>query len=414
MTHTPVLIIGAGPAGCSASFFLSKAGIRHTIIDKTAFPRDKVCGDAMSGKTEYVLRNADEAWLTELRESCPDTYATPGLSFVAPDGGTLAISFGKNKDGRSPGFTATRLFFDDFLFRKLDARHADILSNTTLSSLARKDGSWEAVLQIPGGERSISASLIIAADGDKGDTRKLLGLAEAFQAKTSAVGLRAYYQNVAMPAEGAGNIELHFLQGMLPGYFWIFPLPEGRANVGIGMLGGVVRARKLNLRNMMLEAIANEPTLRKRFKDAKLEGKILGWGLPMGTARRPASGEGYLLTGDAAALIDPFSGEGIGNALYSGMKAAQAAEAALAANDCSGDNLGALYDGPLYKRLWPELRISVLLQKLCRYPWLFNFMIGKARRSPELKAAITGMFTDLDLRDKLRQPGFYLRILMNR
>lgn len=226
--------------------------------------------------------------------------------------------------------------------------------------------------------------------------------------------MRAYYENVLPPAEGAGHIELHFLRGLLPGYFWIFPLSGGRANIGVGMLGSVVKARKLNLRKEMLETIADDPILRERFKNARLEGKIVGWGLPMGTARRPVSGDGYMLTGDAGALIDPFSGEGIGNALFSGMKAAQAAEIAIGADNFTASNLHALYDVPLYRRLWPELRISILLQRLCRYPWLFNFMIRKARRSPELKAAITGMFTDLDLRDKLRQPGFYLRILLNR
>lgn len=183
MTHTSVLIIGAGPAGCSASFFLSKAGIRHTIIDKASFPRDKVCGDAMSGKTEYVLRNANEAWLHELRMDCPNTYATPGLNFVAPSGDTLAISFGKNKDGRSPGFTATRLFFDDFLFNKLNSQLAQIHQNTTVSSLIRNNGRWDAIIQTPKGAERLSAALIIAADGDKGIVRKLLGLGMHFKPK---------------------------------------------------------------------------------------------------------------------------------------------------------------------------------------------------------------------------------------
>jgi geranylgeranyl reductase family protein len=411
----PVIIVGAGPAGCGTSFFLSKAGIQHIIIDKASFPRDKVCGDAISGKSVYVLRTASEEMLQELRMDFDNICPSPGLTFVAPNGKALAIGFGKDKAGHSPGFTATRLHFDNYLFSKLDRKFATVYEDATVLSMERNGGGWLVRIQTPQGVRQFQAKLVVGADGEKSIVRKMLGLSTA-SPKASAVGLRAYYRNVKglETPEGAGNIELHFLPELLPMYLWIFPMPGGMANVGVGMPSADVRDKKINLREQMLNAIANNPALSERFKDAELEGKILGWGLPTSTTKQALSGDGYILVGDAAHLIDPFSGEGIGNALYSGMKAAQAIERAIPADDYSAANLKALYDDPLYKRLWGELKTSALLQRLSRYPFLFNFVINKANRSPTLKKTITGMFVDADLRKQFSQPGFYLKMLMNR
>jgi geranylgeranyl reductase family protein len=410
--HTPVLIIGAGPAGCGCSGFLSKAGIPHVIADKASFPRDKVCGDAVSGKSVYVLRNLSEALFDELLSNCEALLPSSGLVFVAPNGASLPISFGKNSAGQSPGFTTTRFFLDDFLFRKLDPAHATIHTGANVRSLKRVAGRWQAELATPQGPLHITADMLVAADGDKSIVRKQLGLQDA-SPKTSAVGLRAYYKGVR-GLNKEGMIELHFLPELLPGYFWIFPLRDGRANVGIGMISKDVRDKKINLRERMLQAIATNPGIKDRFRDATPDGKILGWGLPMGMSRAPISGEGYLLTGDAAQLIDPFSGEGIGNALYSGMRAARAIEEAVRSSDYSAAFLKQAYDDPVYKRIWGELRTSATLQRLSRYPWLFNFVINKANKSPTLRNTISGMFTDLDLRSKLRRPTFYLKMLFNR
>ena len=410
--ETPALIIGAGPAGCSTSAFLSKASIPHVIADKAVFPRDKVCGDAISGKSIYVIRNASQEWLDELYAAETEVCPAAGIMFVAPNGRSLPVSLGKDKTGHPPGFTTTRLFFDDFLFRKINPEYARVYAGVTIQSIYRDDNGWLVDIATADGPARIHAKMLVAADGDKSIVRKSIGLREALS-KTSSVGLRAYYNNVRGLAVD-GTIELHFLPELLPGYLWIFPLPNGRANVGVGMPSDDVRRKKLNLRTLMQEAITTNPTLKDRFAAAGLEGKILGWGLPMGLERASLSGDGYLLTGDAARLIDPFTGEGIGNALYSGMRAAKAIEACIAADDYSGVFLMNAYDAPVYNRLWGELRTSAVLQRLSRYPRLFNFVINKANRSPTLKSTISGMFTDLDLRKKLRKPSFYLKMLFNR
>lgn len=411
---TSVIILGAGPAGAGTSIYLSQAGVPHIIIEKDLFPRDKVCGDACSGKTAFVLRKANPEWLQEIFKQADKFTPSHGIVFVAPNGKPLDIPFNPNKQPgeQAPGFTTPRMVFDNFLFEKLPTQHNTIYQQANVDSIVRKDGKVTVSFKQHGQEYTVTAPLIVGADGDKSMVRKQF-LSNHTTDKTSAIGLRAYYDGVTGMHQD-NFIELHFLPEVLPGYFWIFPLPNGKTNVGVGILSERVRAKKINLREKMLDAIKNNPNISPRFKNATLDGKILGWGLPMGMEQQPVSGDNFLLTGDAASLIDPFSGEGIGNALYSGMLAAYAIENALTADKYDSEFLKVAYDDVLYKRIGDELRIGTTMQKLCRYPWLFNLVVNKAEKSPSLSKTISCMFTDLDLRDQLRKPSFYFKILFNR
>src|SRR5690606_14597568 len=98
--ETPVIIIGAGPAGMGASIYLSKAGIQHTIIEKAIFPRDKICGDAISGKSAYVLRKAHPDWLHQVYQQPENFTPNKGIIFIAPNGKPLRIPYG---DHNKPG-----------------------------------------------------------------------------------------------------------------------------------------------------------------------------------------------------------------------------------------------------------------------------------------------------------------------
>lgn len=411
---TKVIIIGAGPAGAGTSIYLTLAGIPHIIIDKAIFPRDKVCGDACSGKTAFVLRKANPAWLQEVFQQSDKFMPSHGIIFVAPNGKPLHIPYNPNRQPgeQAPGFTTPRMVFDNFLFEKLPSPYATIYQGADVKDIRHHENGVTVTFTKDNETIEVSAPLIVGADGDKGVVRKtFLKIDES--PKAYAVGLRAYYTGVT-GLHKENFIELHFLPEMLPGYLWIFPLPNGVVNVGVGILSERIREKKINLREQMLQAIKTNPNINHRFANATLVDKIQGWGLPMGMEQLPVSGDNFLLVGDAASLIDPFSGEGIGNALYSGMLAAYAIEKSLNENQYTRALLKQAYDDVLYKRIGDELKISATLQRLCRYPWLFNFVVNKASKSKSLSDTISCMFTDMDLRDKLRKPSFYLKILFNK
>lgn len=413
MKQTDIIIIGAGPAGCSTSLFLAKQGIPHTIIDKAIFPRDKVCGDALSGKSVYVLNQLDPGIIQAFNQQQDEFIESWGVKFVAPNGKAIDIPFKSDmsKTELPPGFISKRFHFDNELFKRLDRKYANVIEGAEVTEINPTPDGVDVTYQPASGPAvTLHANIIVGAEGDRSIVAKKL----ANQHKENehyCAGIRAYYKGVEGMHEN-NFIELHFLPEMLPGYFWIFPLPNGMANIGAGMLSSEVSKRKVNLKADMLRAIENNPNIRERFKNATLEGKIQGWGLPLGSKKRPVSGERFLLAGDAGSLIDPFTGEGIGNALYSGMMAANQLAECVKQNRFDATFL-AQYDKAFYDRQWDELKLSHTMQRLCKYPWLFNFVVNKAHKNKTLRETISCMFEDLDLRAKLRNPLFYFKLLWN-
>lgn len=408
-----IVIIGAGPAGCGTSLFLAKHKIAHTIIDKAIFPRDKVCGDALSGKSVYVLNQLNPDIIPSFNKQKNEFIESWGVKFVAPNGRAIDIPFKQDmsKEQLPPGFISKRVDFDNELFKLLDRNYATIIEGAEVTAIEKTDTGTTVVYEKEHSTFKIQhADLVIGAGGDRDIVAKTFTNIKK-ENNHYCAGIRAYYKGVEGMHE-QNFIELHFLPEMLPGYFWIFPLPNGMANVGAGMLSSEVSKRKVNLKTDMLRAIENNPNIKSRFKNASLQGKIQGWGLPLGSKKRPLSGNGFMLVGDAASLIDPFTGEGIGNALYSGMMAATHIIKAIEQNRFDADFLKQ-YDTDFYTRQWDELKLSHTMQKLCKYPWLFNFVVNKAHKNKTLRETISCMFEDLDLRAKLRNPLFYVKLLMN-
>lgn len=311
----------------------------------------------------------------------------------------------------APGFISKRIHFDNYLYQQLDHRYATVLPETELTDLVKTNGKVLAILSGKSGITTSEFDIVIGADGDRSIVAKKLDPVKKDLSSYSAA-LRCYYTGVT-DTHPEKYIELHFIKEILPGYFWIFPMNDGTANVGIGMRSDVVAKKKINLRKKMEEIISSHPLISPRFKNAKAESEMSGWGLPLGSNERSVFGDNYLLTGDAGSFIDPFTGEGIGNALYTGMAAAETVEHAIMQNDFTRKTL-AIYKEKVYRQLSPEIRLSHKLQKLATIEWLFNFVVKKASRNKTLRETITAMFDDIDIRSNLRKPSFYFRLLFNK
>lgn len=409
MDRTDVLIVGAGPGGSTAALALAAHGVSALLVDKVVFPRDKVCGDALSGKVMRTLERLDPALAKTLRH---DARQLPswGVTFTAPNRRSLRVPFSRaTGEGDAPGAIMARMDLDALLFDSAQqAPGIRAWQGTQAKRFTRTPDGWEVVLAEGSTERTVQARLVIAADGAHSHfARHVAGL--PMEPRHHCAGVRAYYQGVT-GLDTQGFIELIFLKELLPGYLWIFPMAHGRANVGLGMRTDVVKKRRLDLKAELQRLLETHPDLAPRFAQARIEGGIQGMGLPLGSKRRPLSGDGYLLVGDAGHLIDPFTGEGISHAMISGRHAADVVAEALRQGRTDAATLRT-YDERVWRRLGKELSTSTTLQRLAQRPWLFNFVVNKATRNPVLADTISCMFNDLDLRDRMRRPGFYLRLL---
>jgi geranylgeranyl reductase family protein len=406
--ETDVLIVGAGPAGAATALFLAKKNISSVLVDKAFFPRDKICGDALSGKVVEVLNKLDKNFAHEL--NCNEKFiGSWGVTFVAPNNESLRVPFSTKKEaGIAPGFISKRIDFDNWLVQKIKLNPLVQLLEQTEIRNYRMEKDFVVAETTDG--KIFHSKLVVACDGAHSVfSKNVAGLVT--EPQHNCFGLRAYYKNVK-GLDKENFIELHFLNEILPGYFWIFPLPNGEANVGIGMRADKLAEKKINLKKAFEKIVAENKTIHERFSEATLAGDIKLYGLPLGSRKRKISGERFLLCGDAAQLIDPFTGEGIGNAMQSGMYAAMQVERCLTLNNFS-EKFMQQYDTELYKRLGDELQLSYRMQQLVSYPSLFNFVVKKANSNKILRETISCMFEDLDMRARLKNPFFYLRLLFS-
>lgn len=304
-------IIGAGPAGASAAFHLASAGHDVVLIDKATFPRDKFCGD---GLTTLALR--------ELEAMDFDPAVVP--SFTPVDEAIIRSPGGREAtiplpDG--PGLWAAIARRRELDAALVDHAVAAGVKTRFGNAVTAIEPQSDAVTLTLADGTSISANQCIAADGMWSPTRKMLGLpvAEAYRGEWHA--FRQYFGNVGPKA--ASELWVWFEPDILPGYVWSFPVGNGAANVGFGILrDGDIPTQKMKT---LWPDILQRPHIREVLgENAHAEDTHRAWPIPARIDQAPLVGPRTLIVGDAATACDPLTGEGIGQALLTGREAAEA------------------------------------------------------------------------------------------
>lgn len=409
-----IAIIGAGPAGTAAALKLDRLGIPCILIDKATFPRDKICGDGISHRVVDILRRwIDPSVLARFEAAQHIQLDSWGLRVEGTKDNGFDIGYrpiyDKSKE-TPPGFVCKRWEFDNFLVDEVKRCSSITLNeNTEIVDFQRNTEGW--LLTDKSGTRKIQTKLLIIADGAHSRfARKIGGI--SLDQKHNMASVKAYYKGVTGFQED-NFLEFYFLKNFLPGYFWIFPLPNGEANVGIAIVSEEVSKRKLNLRKCLNEVIETTPKFKKRFENATLIGEVQGFGLPLASKKRQLSGDGYMLTGDAASLIDPLTGEGIANALLSGAVAAEQAAQCLEKQDFSATILRG-YDDRIYRMRGQEFKVSYRLQQWFKNEHFFNTLVWFVSKNKQLARTFAYVFNDTHLKKQLWSPIWWWKLIRNR
>lgn len=352
MEFYDVIVVGGGPAGSTCATLLGKKNRKVLLLDKAKFPRDKTCGDGITGKSRGFLEE-----LNLIDEVEKNSAIYDGIDLTWPYGSKTVVK----TDDKHYSYVCKRIVFDNILFQNAK-NYVDVREEFYVTDVIVEDGKVVGVRGTngPNGPQTeFRAKIVVGADGANSVIATKLGL-NKFNSSHRLSAIRAYYKGV----KGVGkNLEIMIFKSVVPGYFWIFPLPNGMANVGIGMVVKDMQKRKISLQKTMEEEIANNPIIKDRFEGAELVSEIKAWTLPAASAFRKNYGNGFVLIGDAASLIDPLSGEGIGNAMLSASIAADIINESLDKGDFSEEFLKR-YSDNLWKVLSKETKSNYISQKI--------------------------------------------------
>lgn len=311
-------VIGAGPAGSGAVWRLKDSGLRIVWFDRSTFPRDKICGDAIPYETYAVLDRLEPGSADELRARGGSERIQKSRLFL-PSGKGLEIRW------KTLAVNSSRFDFDHWLVQKALLKNEDV--QLEFGQKVRAIQREGAHFSVQTEQKTFNCTYLIGAGGAHCPLARMANLEIAARSSVrkperahKLAAVRAYARGIQGMEPGTN--EVHAFKSILPGYFWIFSLPGQRANIGLGMLATDLARSKLDLKRV-LTSIVTEGPLAERFEKAQIE-VVQGFDLPLGSSGSARSGRAYFLCGDAASLIDPIDGHGIGTALHSGELAAEA------------------------------------------------------------------------------------------
>lgn len=380
-----VVIIGGGPAGLACAWHLAQSGLSPLVLDAAAFPRDKVCGDALSGKVVAVLRRLGGDALIQKMAAEPFVQKANALIFFNDRREAVRLSLPEPE----MGFTAPRYTWDAWLWQEAPAG-IRLRIQTPVLRIERTDQYWR--LYLPGGE-TLRTRYLVGADGVASRVRPWVYAYRRARRPPVYSAVRVY---VAYPVP-PGELELHYVPPYLPGYWWAFSMANGQSNLGIG--GPPAIARRISFRQAI-----------RHLLDEKVPKAIPGHGIPLYRAGVPLTAPGCALVGDAGHLVDPFTGEGIGNALLSGYRLAQAILKVQPPTFFTYDAQTA-YEKPLHRELRTEMQVSSWLHRLSRSPLMVRWLLHRLSSRPDLQKTLQEMLFQPEKRLRLYSPKFYWQLL---
>ncbi|PRX45585.1 geranylgeranyl reductase family protein [Prauserella shujinwangii] len=328
-----VIVVGAGPAGSTVATYLARAGVDVLLLEKTTFPRDKVCGD---GLTPRGVKQLIDLGIDTSQEA--GWVHSRGLRILTGEL-TLELDWPDLASYPPYGVARTRHDFDDLLARTAVKAGARLRERTTVTGAITDERTGRVVgVEAKAGEdrRPVSyrAPLVLACDGVSARLALSVGI-EKDDRRPMGVAVRRYYRS---PRHAEPYIEGHLelwdrsdpaRPRLLPGYGWAFPLGDGTVNVGLGILSTSKAFRNTDYRALLRSWLDSTPE-EWGYREDNAVGRIGGAGLPMGFNRTPHYRDGLLLLGDAGGMVSPFNGEGISAAMESAQLAAEHVVQALA------------------------------------------------------------------------------------
>ena len=323
-----VVVVGAGPGGSATAQALAEAGLDVLLLEKSSFPREKVCGDGLTPRAVKTLLDMG------IDTSPANGFIrNRGLRII---GGDVKIELPWPELASWPdyGLVRPRLDFDELIARAAQQAGARLQEHSTVTGpLLDPAGRVIGVTAKVGPDKvetTYRAPLVIAADGSSARLALQLGVTKRDD-RPMGVAVRRYFTSPRHDDDMLESwLELRAPNGdLLPGYGWVFGVGDGTSNVGLGILNTTTAWQDTDYKKLMARWTGSMPT-EWQYDDEHATGPVRGGALPMGFNRQPHYTRGLLLVGDAAGAVNPFNGEGIAYAMESGRLAAEIAVQALA------------------------------------------------------------------------------------